>query len=95
MLSRYRGKTVCPDCLGTRLRKDANYVKINEKSITDLVLTPIEDALVFFKNIELNEYEHKVADRLLVEIKNRLGFLCNVGLTISHIEQAFQLTLRW
>jgi excinuclease ABC subunit A len=80
MLSRYRGKTVCPDCLGTRLRKDANYVKINGKSITDLVLTPIADALHFFKNIELNEFEHKVADRLLVEIKNRLGFLCDVGL---------------
>jgi excinuclease ABC subunit A len=80
MLSRYRGKTVCPDCLGTRLRKDANYVKINGKSITDLVLTPIEDSLMFFQNIELNEFEHKVADRLLIEIKNRLGFLCNVGL---------------
>jgi excinuclease ABC subunit A len=80
MLSRYRGKTVCPDCLGTRLRKDANYVKVNEKSITDLVLTPIADALEFFENMRLTEYEHKVADRLLVEIKNRLGFLCNVGL---------------
>ena len=80
MLSRYRGKTVCPDCRGTRLRSDANYVKVNEKSITDLVLTPIADALDFFENISLTEYEHKVADRLLVEIKNRLGFLCNVGL---------------
>ncbi len=80
MLSRYRGKTVCPDCLGTRLRKDANYVKINEKSITDLVLMPIEHAHNFFTNIELTGYEHKVADRLLVEIKNRLGYLCNVGL---------------
>jgi excinuclease ABC subunit A len=80
MLSRYRGKTVCPDCLGTRLRKDANYVKINKKSITDLVLMPIEDALDFFSTIQLTEYEHTVADRLLVEIKNRLGFLCNVGL---------------
>ena len=80
MLSRYRGKTVCPDCLGTRLRKDANYVKINGKSITDLVLMPIEDAFVFFGNIDLTEYDHKVADRLLIEIKNRLGFLCNVGL---------------
>ncbi len=80
MLSRYRGKTVCPDCIGTRLRKDANYVKVNGKSITDLVLTPIEDALVFFKTIKLSEYEHKVADRLLIEIRNRLGFLCDVGL---------------
>lgn len=80
MLSRYRGKTVCPDCLGTRLRKDANYVKINDKCITDLVLMPVEDAFAFFSNIELTEYDHKVADRLLIEIKNRLGFLCNVGL---------------
>lgn len=80
MLSRYRGKTVCPDCRGTRLRKDANYVKVNGKSITDLVLTPIDQALDFFTNLNLTEYEHKVADRLLVEIKNRLGFLCNVGL---------------
>lgn len=80
MLSRYRGKTVCPDCRGTRLRKDANYVKVSGKSITDLVLTPIDEALDFFTNLNLTEYEHKVADRLLVEIKNRLGFLCNVGL---------------
>lgn len=80
MLSRYRGKTVCPDCIGTRLRKDANYVKINGKSITDLVLMPIEEAFKFFTQIELSEFEHKVSDRLLVEIKNRLGFLCNVGL---------------
>lgn len=80
MLSRYRGKTVCPDCIGTRLRKDANYVKVGGKSITDLVLMPIEDALIFFKTIGLSEYEHKVADRLLVEIRNRLGFLCDVGL---------------
>jgi len=80
MLSRYRGKTICPDCLGTRLRKDANYVKICGKSITDLVLMPIGDAVDFFKTIELTEYEHKVADRLLTEIKSRLGFLCDVGL---------------
>lgn len=80
MLSRYRGKTVCPDCRGTRLRKDANYVKLNDKSITDLVLMPISSALDFFSNIKLTEYEHQVSDRLLVEIKNRLGFLCNVGL---------------
>jgi len=80
MLSRYRGKTVCPDCHGTRLRKDANYVKVNDKSITDLVLMPVEDAFNFFSTLLLTDYEHKVADRLLIEIKNRLGFLCNVGL---------------
>ncbi len=80
MLSRYRGKTVCPDCLGTRLRSDANYVKLNEKSITDLVLMPVSESLNFFNAIQLTEYEHLVADRLLIEIKNRLGFLCEVGL---------------
>jgi len=80
MLSRYRGKTICPDCLGTRLRKDANYVKINNRSITDLVLMPVSDSLNFFKNIVLTEFEQKVANRLLIEIKNRLGFLCDVGL---------------
>lgn len=80
MLSRYRGKTVCPDCLGTRLRKDANYVKINGKSVTDLVLMPVEDAFAFFSDLQLSDYDHQVADRLLTEIKNRLGFLNNVGL---------------
>jgi len=80
MLSRYRGKTVCPDCLGTRLRNDANHVKINGKSITDLVLMPVSKALDFFANIQLSAYDYKIASRLLIEIRNRLEFLCNVGL---------------
>lgn len=80
MLSRYRGKTVCPDCLGTRLRKDANYVKINGKSITDLVLMPVSGALEFFTGLQLSDYENLVASRLLIEITNRLQFLCDVGL---------------
>jgi excinuclease ABC subunit A len=80
MLSRYRGKTTCPDCKGSRLRKDASYVKINDKSITDIVLMPIEDAFNFFKNIQLTEYEEQVARRLLQEIQNRLRFLEDVGL---------------
>lgn len=80
MLSRYRGKTTCPDCQGTRLRKDASYVKIKDKSIVDLVLMPVETALEFFQNIELTEYEQQVAHRLLMEITNRLTFLCDVGL---------------
>jgi excinuclease ABC subunit A len=80
MLSRYRGKTVCPDCKGTRLRKDANFVKINRKSVTDLVLMSVADSLAFFENLELSEYESHVAGRILVEIKQRLHFLCNVGL---------------
>ncbi len=80
MLSRYRGKTLCPDCKGTRLRKDASYVKIAEKSITDLVLKPIDELKDFFKNIVLEEYEKKISERLLAEINNRLSYLCNVGL---------------
>jgi excinuclease ABC subunit A len=78
--SRYRGRTVCPDCRGTRLRKDAQYVKIDGRSITDLVLLPISEALDFFQNLSLSEHDMKVADRLLAEITNRLGYLDRVGL---------------
>lgn len=81
MLSRYRGRTDCPECKGTRLRKDAGYVKVNGKSIQDLVLLPIEDASAFFEQIELTDYEAKVAKRVLNEIKNRLGYLLQVGLS--------------
>jgi excinuclease ABC subunit A len=80
MLSRYRGKTVCPDCKGTRLRKDANYVKIGGKSVTDLVLMPAAEALKFIETVELSDFESKVGGRLLTEIRNRLRYLCNVGL---------------
>jgi excinuclease ABC subunit A len=80
MLSRYRGKTSCPDCRGTRLRKDANYVRIADHSISDIVLMQVKDALEFFKKIKLNDFETQVAQRLLKEIVTRLGFLCDVGL---------------
>jgi len=80
MLSRYRGKTTCPECMGTRLRKDANYVKVGGKSITDLVLLPVADSLVFFAELKLTEREQQVASRILIEIKNRLTFLNDVGL---------------
>jgi excinuclease ABC subunit A len=80
MLSRYRGKTVCPDCKGTRLRQDASYVKIAGVSIMEVVLMPITDALSFFKNIELSKYDTEVAKRILVEIINRLEFMDDVGL---------------
>ncbi|WP_026904438.1 excinuclease ABC subunit UvrA [Pedobacter glucosidilyticus] len=80
MLSRYRGKTNCPDCLGTRLRPDAAYVKINGFSITDLVLMPLEGLLDFFKNIQLDEQQQKISKRLLLEITNRVVFLNEVGL---------------
>lgn len=80
MLSRYRGRTTCPDCRGTKLRKDASYVKIADTSITDLVLMPIEDVLVFFEKLKLPAYEQKVSDRILTEIKSRLEYMVKVGL---------------
>ena len=80
LLSRYRGRTVCPDCRGTRLRKDASYVKINEASISDLVLMPISGVADFFNSLALSEHKEKVAERLLKEVKSRLGYLQEVGL---------------
>ena len=80
MLSRYRGKTVCPECMGTRLRKDASYVKVDENSITDIVLMPVKNSLEWFKKIKLSEFDTAVAKRILVEITNRLQFLDDVGL---------------
>ena len=80
MLSRFRGRTACPDCRGTRLRKDASYVQLGGKSITDLVLMPIEDALQFFQSIKLSVHEAKLANRLLKEITSRLEFMNQVGL---------------
>jgi excinuclease ABC subunit A len=81
LLSRYRGKTTCPECKGSRLRQDAAYVKINTKSITDVVLMPLDKALEFFKGIKLNETDTKIGRRLLMEITNRLLFLNDVGLS--------------
>lgn len=80
MLARYRGKTTCPKCHGTRLRPEANYVKINNRSISDLVDLPIEQLKVFFDNLQLNEHEEQVAKRILTEINNRISFLLDVGL---------------
>ena len=80
MLSRYRGKTTCPDCQGSRLRKDASYVKIAEKSIIDIVLMPLAKALVFFNDLKLSVNDAKIAKRLLAEIDNRFLYLNNVGL---------------
>lgn len=80
LLSRYTGRTICPDCKGTRLRKDASYVKIAGKSIVDLMFLPIDELLEFFNTLELNEYEAKVSQRLLTEIKTRLNYLIEVGL---------------
>ena len=80
MMSRYRGKTTCPTCHGTRLKKEATWVKIGGKSITDLVEMPIVNLHEWFNHLELDEHDSEVAKRLLVEIKNRLQFLVEVGL---------------
>lgn len=80
MLSRYRGKTPCPDCKGTRLRPDANYVRIQTKSISDLVLMSIEDLSAWFDSLRLSDYETQVSKRILTEIKSRLNCLKDVGL---------------
>jgi excinuclease ABC subunit A len=81
LLSRYRGKTTCPECKGSRLRQDASYVKINERSITDVVLMPLDKASEFFQGLELTETDAKIGKRLLMEITNRLVFLNDVGLS--------------
>ncbi|WP_448826905.1 excinuclease ABC subunit UvrA [Capnocytophaga bilenii] len=80
LLARYRGKTRCHECHGRRLRKEANYVKIAGKSISDLVELPIEELQGFFHSLVLTPYEQEVAKRLLIEINNRLRFLADVGL---------------
>ena len=80
MMSRYRGKTICPTCHGTRLKEEASWVKINGRSISDLVEMPISNLKEWFDNIELSEHEKEVSKRLLPEIKTRLNFLCEVGL---------------
>ena len=80
MLARYRGKTICPECHGSRLKKEANYVKINGRSISELVRMPVKDLKVFFDDLKFSEHDAKVAQRLMVEIGNRLRFLVDVGL---------------
>jgi excinuclease ABC subunit A len=87
MLSRYRGKTKCTTCNGKRLREETNYVKINGHTISDLVTLPLDELAVFFKNIQLDVYEEKIAKRLLTEINNRLLFLTDVGLSYLTINR--------
>lgn len=80
MKARYRGKTVCPDCHGGRLRKEAAYVKINGLTIMDLVKMPVSELRQWFLDLQLDERDAKIAQRLITEINNRIGFLCDVGL---------------
>ena len=80
MLARYRGKTTCPKCHGTRLKPEADYVKIGGRSITDLVQMPVSKVKEWFDHLELSAHDAEIGKRLLVEIKNRLQFLLDVGL---------------
>lgn len=80
MLARYRGKTVCPACHGSRLKKEALYVKVGGKNIAEIVSMPINDVVEFFRTLKLDEHDTAVAARLLNEIGNRLKFLQDVGL---------------
>ncbi len=80
MMSRYRGKTTCPECRGSRLRRDASFVKVGGKSITDLVLMPLSTTSQFFRDLELPGNLRRIADRILIEIQNRLDYMERVGL---------------
>lgn len=88
MMSRYRGRTVCPTCHGGRLKKEAEYVKINGKSITNLVEMPVSELKKWFENLELGEQDTKIAKRLLTEINNRLRFMGDVGLGYLTLNRA-------
>ena len=81
MLARYRGKTICPTCHGTRLKKEANYVKVGGKSISELVDLPIHELQAFFRTLELDEHDAAIAKRILTEINSRIQFLMDVGLS--------------
>ncbi|MBK7873500.1 MAG: excinuclease ABC subunit UvrA [Saprospiraceae bacterium] len=81
MLARYRGKTICPTCEGGRLRKESTYVKIADKPITDLVEMPIDELLIHVESLKFNEFDAKIGRRLLLEITNRLRYMCNLGLS--------------
>ena len=80
LLSRYRGKTLCTTCKGNRLRKETNYVKVNSKSISELINLSIKDLILFFKKIKLNQTDKEISKRILIEINSRLSYLSNVGL---------------
>lgn len=87
MLARYRGKTTCPDCHGTRLKKEVQWIKVGGKNITELTSLPITDLYRFFESLQLDEHDSIIAERLLIEIKSRLKFLINVGLGYLRLDR--------
>ncbi|MBP9152647.1 MAG: excinuclease ABC subunit UvrA, partial [Flavobacteriales bacterium] len=87
MLSRYRGKTPCPECRGTKLRKDATYVKVGGKSLSDLVLLPLGELADFFEQLQLSDMEREISKRILKEITSRLGYMKDVGLSYLNLNR--------
>ncbi len=87
MLSRYRGKTTCKSCNGTRLRPETDYVKIGGRNISELVLLPLDELADFFRNLKLNEHDQKIGERLLYEIESRIAFLEKVGLSYLNLNR--------
>ncbi|MCP3658982.1 MAG: excinuclease ABC subunit UvrA [Bacteroidetes bacterium] len=88
ILYKYKGITQCNECKGSRIRKDAAYVKINKRSIIDLLLMPIDQLYKFFQNIKLTKYENNVSKKIIEEIKNRINYLINVGLNYLSLNRA-------
>jgi len=88
ILSRYRGKTICPDCRGTRLRKETNNVRIGESVLSDLLLKPVSELNAIFRNFKISTLDQKIASRLLTEISSRLTYLCDVGLGYLTLSRA-------
>jgi len=87
MKARYRGRTICPDCNGTRLRPDVNYVKVGGRTITELVKMPVSQLRDFMNTLSLEGTDAKIATHLLTELRNRLGFLCEVGLSYLTLDR--------
>ena len=79
MKARYTGKTICPECGGDRLRKEALYVQVGGRTIAELVKMSADALIDFFAELQLDEYDHKTAERILTEIRNRLQYLSDVG----------------
>ena len=87
MIARYRGKTTCPECNGGRLRKETQYVRIGGRNIQELIEMPIDELLEFFEKLEISTFDRKVAERLLLEIKNRLMSMRDLGLEYLHLDR--------
>lgn len=87
MLARYRGRTTCPECKGARLRKEAQWIKVGGKSIVELITMPISELKIFFDNLVLSENDALIAKRLLLEIKNRIRFISEVGLGYLRLDR--------